>query len=141
MRKAIMQVSKEYKFGLFLNKGEEVFIREEETTGGTVYTAMRKEGDTITLGVHKNEFKYQPPTTYKIGDVFVRSIPHTVHVDHYIISQIIFPGTIRSSTVQLTNTESGYAWDAGIKVKDLNNITADEFRLLTGAKDGEFVKI
>lgn len=59
MRKAIIKKSKNYKFGQNLKKDEPVFIEEKCVGKGRyVYTAFRKENDTLGLGVTRSEFEY-----------------------------------------------------------------------------------
>ena len=59
LRTAIIKKFKSFKFGKFLSKGEKVFIKEEFVGKGRyVYTAFRKENDTLGFGVTRSEFEY-----------------------------------------------------------------------------------
>lgn len=65
MRKAIMKKNKSYKFGKALSKDEPVFIKEEFAgKGRIVYTAFRKENDTLGYGVTASEFTFTEEETF-----------------------------------------------------------------------------
>lgn len=59
LRKAVLKKNKQYKFGKTLKAGESVFIKEEYAGHQRyVYTAFRKENDTVGFGLTRSEFDY-----------------------------------------------------------------------------------
>lgn len=65
LRKATIKKNKNYKFGQSLKKGEEVLISEKYVGHGrSVYTAVRKKGDTVEFGLTRSEFDYTDEDTF-----------------------------------------------------------------------------
>lgn len=62
MKKALILKNKRYKFGLSLNKGETVLIKETVTTKGIVYTGFREGEPVVGFGLNSKDFKFEDGT-------------------------------------------------------------------------------
>ena len=98
MRTATLKKRKQYRFGKFLAEGEKVFIREEFAGKGRyVYTAFRKENDTLGFGVTRSEFEYTDKQTF---------IVHVSRIS-YASRNIEVEATDRKEAEQLATEQAG----------------------------------
>lgn len=98
MRKATIKKNKTYKFGKFLKKGEEVFIKENPIGNAKfTYIAFRKEDDTLGLTITASEFEY------------IEEVEFTVSVTRiaYANRNIVVKAKTRKEAEELALDEAG----------------------------------
>jgi len=97
-RTAVIKKNKSYKFGQSLRKDEKVFIKEEFVGKGRyVYTAFRKEDDTLGFGVTRSEFEYTDKEKFVVLVTRISYSSRNIEVE----------ATDRKEAERLANEEAG----------------------------------